>query len=134
MKNRSVSGYLLACLLASNITVADDSLPDPLAAGWQGKPVCERLHEDQTQRVLRCTFAPGVGHEKHYHKPHFGYALAGGKMRLIDASGTREVVLATDTDFSSGGTAWHSVLNVGDSTVVYLIVEPKVGVGSIDPE
>ena len=134
MKKLSVAGFLLPVLLTVNVANCDDTLAGPLVAGWQGKPVCQRLHEDQNQRVLRCTFAPGVGHERHYHKPHFGYALAGGRMRLTDAGGSREVELATDSDFSSGGTAWHEVLNVGESTVVYLIVEPKGGVGSIDPE
>jgi hypothetical protein len=46
-------------------------------------------------------------------------------MRISDASGTREVDLNTGSSFSSAGVAWHEVLNVGESTVVYLIVEPK---------
>jgi quercetin dioxygenase-like cupin family protein len=100
-------------------------LPDPLAAGWNGKPVCELLLEDERQRILRCTFAPGVGHERHYHAPHFGYALSGGKMRLTDASGTREAELKADSSFTSGGTEWHEVLNIGDSTVRYLIIETR---------
>ena len=87
--------------------------------------MCEELHDDPAQRVLRCTFPPGVGHERHYHAPHFGYALAGGRMRLIDANGTREVDLATGSSYASDGVAWHEVLNVGETTVVYLIVEPK---------
>ena len=103
--------------------LASASLPDPLAAGWKGTPVCERLHEDSSQRVLRCTFAPGVGHERHYHAPNFGYAVAGGRMRITDASGTREVDLPTGSSFASSGTEWHEVLNVGDTTVVYLIIE-----------
>ena len=100
-------------------------LPDPLAAGWGGRPVCERLHEDEHQRVLRCSFLPGVGHERHFHAPHFGYALSGGKMRITDPSGTREVDLKSGSHFTSGGTPWHEVLNIGDTTVAYLIVEPK---------
>ena len=100
-------------------------LPDPLAAGWNGKPVCELLLENEQQRILRCTFAPGVGHERHYHAPHFGYALSGGKMRLTDASGTREAELKADSSFTSDGTEWHEVLNIGDSTVRYLIVETR---------
>jgi quercetin dioxygenase-like cupin family protein len=100
-------------------------LPDPLEAGWQGNPVCERLHEDETNRVLRCTFAPGVGHERHFHSPHFGYALAGGRMRITDEKGTREVDLPTGSSFNSDGVAWHEILNVGDTTVEYLIVEDK---------
>ena len=100
------------------------SLPDPLEAGWRGEPVCEKLHEDSEQRVLRCSFPPGVGHERHYHPRHFGYALAGGRMRITDSKGIREVDLATGSSFTSPGVAWHEVLNVGDTTVVYLIVEP----------
>ena len=100
-------------------------LPDPLAAGWKGRPVCEHLQEDDRQRVLRCTFAPGTGHERHFHRPHFGYALSGGRMRITDPKGTRETVLETGSHFTSEGVAWHEVLNIGDTTVAYLIVERK---------
>lgn len=101
------------------------ALPDPLAAGWQGRPVCEQLRADESVRVLRCTFAPGVGHERHVHAPHFGYALSGGRMRITDAKGTREVEVATGSSYSSEGGAWHEALNVGATTVQYLIVEPR---------
>jgi len=72
---------------------------DPLAAGWKGVPVCEKLHEDSDHRILRCSFPPGIGHERHFHDRHFGYALAGGRMRINDANGTREVDLATGSSF-----------------------------------
>ena len=101
----------------------DNSLPDPLAAGWQGQPVCERLHEDAGQRILRCVFPPGVGHERHFHPPHFGYAISGGRMRITDADGVREVDLRTGSYFASEGTPWHEVLNIGTTDVVYLILE-----------
>jgi mannose-6-phosphate isomerase-like protein (cupin superfamily) len=101
------------------------SLPDPLAAGWRGTPVCEKLHEDSDQRILRCSFPPSVGHERHFHDRHFGYAISGGRMRITDANGVREVDLATGSSFVSPGVAWHEVVNVGETTVVYLIVEPK---------
>jgi quercetin dioxygenase-like cupin family protein len=113
---------LAAILLAVSATTP---LPDPLAAGWQGKPVCEKLHEDAHQRVLRCTFPPGVGHERHVHPRHFGYALSGGKMRITDAKGTRDVAIETGSNFASDGVAWHDVLNIGDTKVQYLIVEPR---------
>ena len=100
-------------------------LPDPLEAGWDGQQVCEKLFEDDSQRILRCTFPTGVGHEKHYHVKHFGYALSGGTMRITDERGTREVELATGSHYSSDGTPWHEVVNVGETTVTYLIVEPK---------
>lgn len=100
-------------------------LPDPLSAGWHGKPVCEKLHEDAEQRVLRCTFPPGVGHERHFHPRHFGYALSGGQMQITDAKGTRVVDIKSGSSFSSGGVEWHEALNVGETPVQYLIVEPR---------
>lgn len=100
-------------------------LPDPLEAGWRGKPVCERLHEDTHNRVLRCTFPPGIGHERHYHARHFGYAIAGGRARITDSEGTRDVDLYTGSSFASEGVDWHEVLNIGDTTIVYLMIEPK---------
>ena len=114
------SAALVAC---STVLVADEDLPDPLAAGWNGEQICELLHEDAHQRILRCTFPPGVGHEKHFHKAHFGYVLAGGKMRIVDDSGEREVDLQADYSWTSDGVSWHEVLNVGETTSVYLIVE-----------
>jgi quercetin dioxygenase-like cupin family protein len=101
------------------------SLPDPLAAGWKGSPVCEVLSQDEHLRALRCSFAPGQGHERHFHPRHFGYALSGGRMRILDSRGTREVDLQAGSSFSSPGVEWHEVLNVGTTTVVYLIVEPR---------
>jgi hypothetical protein len=101
------------------------ALPDPLAAGWRGSPVCERLHEDEAQRVLRCSFPPGAGHERHFHPRHFGYALAGGRVRITDSRGTREVDLETGSSYASDGVDWHEVVNVGATTVAYLIVEPR---------
>ena len=103
----------------------ESDLPDPLAAGWNGEKVCEQLHEDTDQRVLRCMFPPNVGHERHYHDKNFGYVIAGGRMRIINADGIREVDLVAGSSFPSDGEAWHEVLNVGETTVVYLMVEPK---------
>ncbi len=114
---------MLAPLL---LALADTTaLPDPLAAGWHGRPVCEKLREDEAMRVLRCTFAPGVGHERHQHPRHFGYALLGGRMRITDAKGTRDVEIKAGSSFSSEGVPWHEVINIGDTVVQYLIVEPR---------
>lgn len=120
------SMFALTALFAAPIQEATPAAPpDPLQAGWKGRPVCERLLEDDRQRVLRCTFAPGVGHERHWHRPHFGYALSGGRMRIVESGGAREALLATGSTFTSPGVAWHAVLNIGDTTVQYLIVETK---------
>jgi len=46
-------------------------------------------------------------------------------MRITDANGIREVQVLTGSSFYSKGVEWHEVLNIGDSTAVFLIVEPK---------
>ena len=103
----------------------DSALPDPLAAGWQGEQVCEKLHEDSSVRLLRCSFPPGVGHERHFHPPHIGYVLSGGKMRVTNADGTREIDVPTGSTFANpAGIVWHEALNVGESTATYLMIEP----------
>lgn len=119
------AGLLLASCTVNVNMDRGPGPPDPLAAGWQGEPVCERLHEDHRQRVLRCTFPPGVGHEKHYHREHFGYVLAGGRMQITDADGTRTMDPEAGQSWHSDGVAWHEVVNVGETTSQYLIVEPK---------
>jgi len=114
--------FILLLFLGCN---AKPSLPDPLEAGWKGKPVCEELENTKNLRVLKCTFPPGVGHEKHYHKAHFGYTIAGSRFRITDSKGTREVDVPTGSNFFNEEIAWHEVLNIGDSTAVFLIIEPK---------
>lgn len=102
-----------------------NSLPDPLEAGWDGQLVCEELRNDSKLRVLKCTFPPGVGHERHFHSAHFGYTLAGSTFRIKDTSGIREIEVPTGSNFSNDGISWHEVLNIGDSTAIFLIIEPK---------
>ncbi|MFP4845249.1 cupin domain-containing protein [Winogradskyella sp. PE311] len=102
-----------------------NSLPDPLEAGWKGKSVCEVIEENNELRVLKCTFEPAVGHEKHYHNPHFGYTLSGGKFRITDDTGAREVEVPTGYTFSKDSITSHEVLNIGETTSVFLIMEYK---------
>lgn len=100
-------------------------LPDPLEAGWSNQAVCEVLQENKQIRVLKCTFPPGVGHERHYHEAHFGYTLAGSRFRITDSKGTREVDVPTGYNYYNEGIDWHEVLNIGDSVAVFLIIEPR---------
>lgn len=110
--------FLLSCTSKNN-------LPDPLEAGWKGEKVCKVLKENESIRVLKCTFPPGVGHEPHFHASHFGYTLKGSKFQITDENGTREVNVPDNYDFYKDGITSHNVLNVGDSTAVFLIIEPK---------
>lgn len=103
----------------------NNQLPDPLEAGWNNNAVCEVLDDSPEMRVLKCTFPPGVGHERHYHNPHFGYTLSGSTFKITDTTGVREVFVPTGSNFSNDRIDWHEVLNIGDSTAVFLIIEPK---------
>ena len=101
------------------------SLPDPLEAGWKGEQVCEILSENDEIRILKCTFPPNIGHEKHEHAPHLGYTLKGSRFRLVDETGTREVDVPTGYLFEKKEVTVHEIVNIGDSTAVFLIIEPK---------
>ena len=121
---RGLRGLCVLSLMVA-MTTSADALPDPVAAVWQGRSVCAVLREDVDVRIFRCVFPPGVGHERHFHPRHFGYALSGGTMRITSGAGTREVTLETGSSFSSEGLDWHEVVNIGDSVVSYIMIEPK---------
>ena len=99
-------------------------LPHAVDAGWQGQKTCELMFEDESVRVARCIFPAGVGHEKHYHNPHFGYVLEGGTLRIVDDSGEKVVTTRTGGSWSTTSLTVHEALNIGDTTTSYLIVEP----------
>jgi quercetin dioxygenase-like cupin family protein len=117
--------FIAAILIATTACTKKNNLPDPLEAGWNHQPVCEVLQENEKLRVLRCAFPPGVGHEKHYHNAHVGYTIAGSRFSISDSTGTKEINVLTGSSFSNEGVDWHEVLNIGDSTAVFLIIEPK---------
>jgi beta-alanine degradation protein BauB len=106
---------------------APPPLPTAFDAKWHGKTVCEPLFENAILRAARCTFPPGGGHERHFHPPHWGYIIAGGTMRLTDASGTNIRELKSGSSWWSDGISWHEAVNIGTTTSVYIIVEPQLG-------
>lgn len=101
------------------------ALPNPLEAAWEGEKVCELLFENEEMRAARCTFPPRVGHERHFHPPHWGYIVEGGVMQITDKNGTREQPTPAGASWWSDGVEWHEALNIGDTTTVYVIIEPK---------
>ena len=129
-KRRVFESLALACAMGLCTSALASELPDlPHAfdAGWQGESTCELLYETETVRVGKCVFPPGVGHEKHYHNPHFGYVLEGGKLRITNADGeTSEVRTTTGGSWSSDKITVHEALNIGETTTSYLIVEPRM--------
>lgn len=103
-------------------------LPEAFEAGWQGEKTCELLYETDSVRVARCTFPPGIGHEKHFHYPHFGYVLEGGTLSITDETGATQVrQTTTGKSWSSDKITIHEPVNIGDNTTSYLIVEPIQG-------
>ena len=117
----------MAVLVTNAPSMASSAdLPDALAAGWKDQKTCELLDEYEQVRVLRCTFPPGVGHERHSHpRGDFGYVLSGGRMQVTDAKGTEVVEDKVGDHWVSGPIEWHEAVNVGDTTLSYLIVEMK---------
>jgi len=99
------------------------NLPHAFDAGWEGRETCELLFEDKSVRVGRCVFPPDIGHEKHYHKPHFGYVLEGGTLHIADSTGEHVVTTKTGSSWETTTVTVHEALNIGDTTTSYLIVE-----------
>lgn len=101
-------------------------LPEAFNAGWKGEKTCELLYETVSVRVGRCSFPPGIGHEKHFHYPHFGYVLEGGTLSITDDAGLVEVrQTISGKSWSTDKITIHEALNIGDTTTSYLIVEPR---------
>ena len=115
---------VMASLVLPPIAATED-VPDALSVEWQGKKPCEKLHEDDQIRILRCTFPPGAKHVRHQHPANFVYALSGGKLDTESASGTREAEVGTDAYVLNKPVPWHEVTNTGDTTARFLVIEMK---------
>ena len=120
-------GYFswLLLLILTMACKSETNLPDPLQAGWNNEAVCEIVEENNKIRILKCTFPPGVGHEEHYHDPHVGYTIVGSRFRIKDTTGVKEVNVPSGYSFSNSEMITHEVLNIGDTTAVFLIMEYK---------
>ncbi|MBT8252804.1 MAG: hypothetical protein KJN68_02450, partial [Bacteroidia bacterium] len=103
----SFSGKLRLAILLFLLVIFScrktNDLPDPLEAGWKNKSICEVMEDNDKMRILKCTFEPNEGHERHYHKPHFAYALHGSRFRLKDTTGIREVDFFSGSHYFSQG-------------------------------
>lgn len=110
--------------VSSNAKTQED-IPDTFEAGWKGESVCEIIEENDTIRMFTCTYPSGGGQDKHYHDPYMGYIVQGGTLRSIGPNGTRESTSVTGQSFNSPGVKWHTLENIGDTTVIILGVESK---------
>lgn len=128
MNHQPVTAALFYALFSLPVSLsASDApeLPHAFDAGWKGQKTCELMFENESVRVARCIFPPGVGHEKHYHNPHFGYVLEGGTLSIRDAGGERTVTTETNGTWSTTERTVHEAVNIGDTTTSYVIVEPR---------
>lgn len=127
MPVRSFAALMAAGLLLSGASPSAEpaDLPHAIDAGWNGERVCELLFENAELRVARCTFPPGIGHERHYHPRHWGHVVQGATMRITDENGTAERTFASGSSWWSDGVKWHEAVNIGQTTAVYVIYEPK---------
>lgn len=125
MLRAGVALLLVSACASASAQVAP--LPMALCAGWEGERTCELLNEDAQVRILRCTFPPGVGHQLHYHPPHFGYVLSGDSVMRISTPDGAVVdrPVRAGSSFSNNSEVVHEPVNVGDETTTYLIVEKK---------
>jgi lysophospholipase L1-like esterase len=102
-----------------------ESLPHAFDAGWKGQKTCQVVFENPSLRVGHCAFPAGVGHEKHYHNPHWGYVLEGSTLKIIDAGGERELTTQTGSSWETTERTVHEAVNIDDHETSYIIVEPR---------
>src|SRR5712691_4535475 len=57
--------------------------------------------------------------------PHYIYVLGAGRARVTDDKGTREIQGTPGIFRANPRIEWHEILNIGDTTLQYLVVEPK---------
>ena len=116
---------LVIMFMLSPAAIAQEKLSDTFEAGWNGKPVCDVIEEDDFMRMFICTYPPGGGQDKHYHGPYMGYIVQGGTLRSTGPNGTRESTSVAGRSLNSPGVEWHELINVGETTVQILGVEKK---------
>ena len=105
--------------------VQAESNPDAWPFEWQDQKPCERLFEDAQIRISRCIFPPGAVHFLRFYPGYLSYILSGGKGLIAESKGTRQINLRADTFTSNQPIAWHELINIGDTTLRYLVVERK---------
>jgi hypothetical protein len=86
-----------------------------MAVEWQRKKPCEKLHEDDQIRILRCTFPPGGQASASPRK--FRLLVKRWNVEVLNASGTRQVETVTDAATLSPAIPWHEVTNIADTTL-----------------
>lgn len=101
-----------------------------LPAAHEASPtIYQVLTENEHVLVLRMTLAPGQSDALHQHNAETVYFQHGGSLRIepyMDATVSDPVTATVPDGHVMWHDAWaHRVTNVGDSTVVAIIIEQK---------
>jgi quercetin dioxygenase-like cupin family protein len=89
-------------------------------------PMSNKLVLDNSHvRVIEGSLKPGEKTAMHHHPQHLIYFLSGGTVRFTLKDGSKKELTS-----KTGETRWneavdHETENIGNTTVRYLIVEPK---------
>ena len=125
-----VTYALSSVALAATLSVAQAAdVPDALSVEWRGNHPCEKLFEDAQVRVARCTFPPGAMHVCHSHPSYLSYVVSGGQAQVQDEKGVRKVNVVAGALADVPPTPWHELINVGDTTLQFVVVEKKYQAG-----
>jgi quercetin dioxygenase-like cupin family protein len=112
-------------VLPARVPAMAQDVPDALSVEWQGEKLCEKLSEDTQIRILRCSFPPGTMHLCHSHPSYVSYVLNGGQARVQDQNGTWEGEVRAGSYVDVPPVRWHEVINTGDTTLQFLLIERK---------
>lgn len=112
---------LFSVFAFSNMAMAEDYQAAHLASPDQ----YDLIFENDRVMVLKMELEPGEADIIHRHNNETVYFQTGGKLRIAEQGG--EVL---EADIPTGHVMWHQawvhqVTNIGDTTVVAIIVEDK---------
>ena len=86
----------------------------------------EVIYEDDKMRVLKVTVKPGAHADMHWHPHNMNYVIQSGLLRFTRTDGTTvDVELTEGLVTSSTAEVFHTVDNIGDTTVQTVQVELK---------
>jgi quercetin dioxygenase-like cupin family protein len=81
--------------------------------------------DDSHVRVIEGSLKPGEKTVMHHHPDHMIYFISGGTVRFTMKDGSTKETTAKDGEARWNEAVDHQTENIGNTTVKYLIVEPK---------
>lgn len=82
--------------------------------------------DNERVRVTEWRFAPGAATGHHRHEwDYVVVPLTDGRLRLVEASGTREVTLRAGASYTRPAGVEHDVINANDYEFAFVEIELK---------